>query len=187
MTIEKTKPSTIYCIPKNTDKNFLNADLVTQLRKERFDDKRILKNARLIVGCEIIDFENRFTGILDLAYKSFLLGMYYSTVSLTSLAAERLCYDLIENSEIRFGGRVLDSKQKEVLYRIPYSDILDFLYDMKVIDKKIKDNLFEINNKRHRYIHPTFKGDPMNDAVFTLNKLCETIDLILNLKRINRS
>lgn len=183
MTTEKTKPSTIYCIPKNTDKNFLNADVITQLRKEIFDDKRIIKNARLIVGCEIIDFENRFTGILDLAYKSFLLGMYYSTVSLTSLAAERLCYDLIENSEIRFGGRVLGSKQKEALYHIPYSDILDFLCDMKVIDKTTKDNLFKINNLRRRYIHPTFEGDPMNDAIFTLNKLCKTIDLILKSKK----
>jgi hypothetical protein len=112
LTTGKAKPS-IYCIPKYTDKYFLGTDLVSQLRKETFDDERIIKNARLIVGCEIIDFENRFTGILDLAYKSFLLGMYYSTVSLTSLAAERLCYDLIKNSEIRFGGRVPNSKQQE--------------------------------------------------------------------------
>ena len=109
--------------------------------------------------------------------------MYYFTVSLTSLAAERLCYDLIENSEITFGGRVLDSNQKEALYHIPYSDILGFLYDMGVIDKKTKGNLFEINNIRRRYIHPTFEGDPMKDAIFTLNQLCKTIDLILKSKK----
>ncbi|HET7284623.1 MAG TPA: hypothetical protein VFI70_08050 [Nitrososphaeraceae archaeon] len=38
--------------------------MVSQLRKETFDDVRIKKNAGLIVGCEIIDFENRFTGIV---------------------------------------------------------------------------------------------------------------------------
>jgi hypothetical protein len=54
---------------------------------------------------------------------------------------------------------------------------------MEVIDKKTKDNLFEINGIRRRYIHPPFEGDPMNDAIYTLNKLCKTIDLILKHKK----
>ena len=65
-------------------------------------------------------------------------------------------------------------------YPYPWSsDILIFLHEMKVIDKRTKDNLFDINNIRNRYIHPTFEGEPMHDAINTLNKLCQTIDLIL--------
>lgn len=147
--------------------------------REMFDEKKIITNAKLIVGCNIISFENRFTGILDLAYKSFLLDMYYSTVSLASLAAERICYDLIEYSEIQFGGQILESKQKKALYRIPYSDILNLLYGINIINERIKKNLFKINMIRNKYIHPTFDGEPMDDARNTLNLLCKTIDLIL--------
>jgi hypothetical protein len=97
--------------------------------------------------------------------------MYYSTVSLSSLAAERITYDMIEFSEISFGGRALDNNQKKSLYRIPYSEILNLLYDIKIINKEIKDNLYDINMTRNRYIHPTLEGEPEKDDLSTqLNK-----------------
>jgi hypothetical protein len=108
--------------------------------------------------------------------------MYYSTVSLSSLAAERITYDMIEFSEISFGGRVLDNNQKKSLYRIPYSEILNLLNDIKIISKEIKYNLHDINMTRNRYIHPTLEGEPEKDAMSTLNLLCKTIDLIIESK-----
>ena len=89
---------------------------------------------------------------------------------------------MIEFQEVRFGSKLVDSKQKRALYNIPYSSLSDFLYEMKEIDKQIKNNLFQINTIRNRYI-PTLEGVPENDAVHTLNLLCRTIDLIIKLKK----
>ena len=66
-----------------------------------------------------------------------------------------------------------------IVFLIPRYSI--FYTGWEIIDKKIKDNLFDINNVRNRYIHPTFEGEPKNDAIYTLNKLCKTIDLILKI------
>jgi len=176
---EKNKSSLIYCIPNPTDKKYLDDHFLTQLKNIISDDQKMIENSKLIVGCKIIAFENKFTEILDSAYKSFLLGMYYSTVTLTVPAAERMCYDLIAMSQIKYNERLLDNKQKESLYRIPYSEILKFLFSLDEFDKEIKDNLFKINETRHKYVHPQFSEDPFIDAKNTLNLLCKTIDLII--------
>ena len=75
--------------------------------------------------------------------------------------------------------RLLNDKQKESLYRIPYGEILKFLFSLDEFDKEIKDNLFKINDIRNKYVHPQFSGDPFKDAKDTLNLLCKTIDLII--------
>ncbi|MFL6360929.1 MAG: hypothetical protein ACJ72V_16530, partial [Nitrososphaeraceae archaeon] len=56
----------------------------------------VRKNAKLVNGCNIIEFENKFIPLLDEGYQSFLIGFYHSTISLCSIAMERLCYDLVE-------------------------------------------------------------------------------------------
>ena len=94
--------TSVYCIPNPTDRKYLDDNFIKQLNSITSDDEKIINNAKLIVGCKIIVFENKFTEILDFEYKSFLLGMYYSTVTLTVLAAERMCYDLISMSTIKY-------------------------------------------------------------------------------------
>lgn len=47
------------------------------------------------------------------ANKISQFGLYYSTVSLCSVAAERLCYDILETSMIKLGDTELDNKQKK--------------------------------------------------------------------------
>ena len=47
------------------------------------------------------------SALLDEAYKSFLLGLYFSTVSLCSITTERLCYDILEKSRIKINNKKL--------------------------------------------------------------------------------
>jgi hypothetical protein len=171
-----------YCIPKSDD-NYLPNQIIQNLIQISSNAKTITKNSELIIGCKVISFENKFTVILDSAYKSFLLGMYYATVTLTSLAAERMCYDFIENAKIEYREIELEQRQKDSLYRIPYSELLNFLLDLNEFDEQIKKNLFKINTIRNKYVHPNTVGNPFDDAKNTLNLLCETIDLIIKHKR----
>ena len=135
--------------------------------------------ANLINGCNIIRGEFKFVVLLDQAYKSFLLSLYYTTVSLSTMASERLCYDLIDKTEIKFNGITIDSKQKEFLYDVRFNKLIDFLAEFNFISKNAKNDIFQLAQYRNNYLHPTFNVDPQKDASFCLNKLLKIVDAVL--------
>jgi hypothetical protein len=113
---------------------------------------------------------------LDEAHKTFMLGLYHSTISLSTVATERLCYDILEKAIIKIDGRTLTDKQKKALFKIPYSTLIELLLSMRMITEQMKKDMSQINDIRQRYIHPILEGDLHNDAKQTLNLLCEIID-----------
>jgi hypothetical protein len=81
-----------------------------------------------VAGCSGIEFENKFVILLDEGYLSFLIGLYHSTVSICSIAMERLCYDLVENSRIQIDGQELAYEQKKSLFDIPFFKLVGLLF-----------------------------------------------------------
>ncbi len=94
-----------YFIPKQNEGIIKDVETYAEEKvKELYNNiDQVRKNARLVIGCGFIEFENKFAILLDEAYRSFLIGHYYSTVSICSIGMERLCYDLVENSVIKIG------------------------------------------------------------------------------------
>ncbi len=112
--------------------------------------------------------------------------MYYSTVSLCSIATERLCYDILERTTIKLDDTELDDKQKNMLFKISYVALVELLEGCDLITEKIAKDMKKINDVRQKYVHPLLVGNPYEDAKSSINRLCSIIDSYVSLKR-NRS
>ena len=123
------------------------------------------KNAKLVKGCNIIEFENKFIPILDEAYQSFLIGLYHS--------------------KIQFNGRELDYEQKKSLFEIPIMKLIDFLRKFRKINGQMQNDMQKLNSMRNKYVHPLLEGDLFEDATTSINILCKIIDAYVNLHSIN--
>ena len=113
---------------------------------------------------------------MDEAYKSFFIGLYHSTIALSSVASERLCYDILEKSVIKIGEKVVDNEQKKAFFRIPYAALIELLFNIGLITEQTKKDMNKINDIRQRYIHPILEGKLYEDAKQSLNLLCTIID-----------
>ena len=108
---------TVYTIPKLDEGYLENRNIYAKkIIEDLYKSAPILANASVVNGFGIIESDYKFIKLLDEAYKCFLLGLYHSTVSLCSVATERLCYDILEKSKIYFEDRELDNKQKKVFF-----------------------------------------------------------------------
>jgi hypothetical protein len=178
---------TSYVIPKQNegDVHAIETYAEDKVKKLCNNVESVRKNAKLVKGCNIIEFENKFIPILDEAYQSFLIGLYHSTISLCSIAMERLCYDLVENSQIQFNGRELSYEQKKSLFEIPFMKLVDFLRKIGKINGQMQNDMQKLNSMRNKYVHPVLEGDLFEDAVISINTLCGIIDAYVRLHAIN--
>ena len=172
--------SDAYAIPKQGEGHLTDPEhYALNLIKDLYSESRIKENAKVINGCDLVAFNNNFVFLLDQAYKSFLMGMNYSAVSLCGMAIERLCYDFIWFSEITFEGKPLTDQQRAFLNNISMMKLIDFIHSLEYINEDVRSRMIQINNRRNKYVHPTLeKIDPFEDAKFCINNLCCIIDFI---------
>src|SRR5207244_3443544 len=123
----------------------------------------VQENASTVIGIGIIESDSKFIRLLDEAYTCFLLGLYYSTVSLCSVATERLCYDILETSKINLDDTELDNKQKKAFFKIPYTALVELLNECGLITEQIAKNMKKMNDIRQKYVHPLLEGDSKED------------------------
>jgi hypothetical protein len=101
------------------------------------DDKTQIYSRSDIKGVGMVYVEGiKFADLLAEAIHAYMLGMYNSAISLSCIAAERLCYDFIAISNITLNSKELDNKTKAYLYKIPFTGLVEFLADLNIIDKK---------------------------------------------------
>jgi hypothetical protein len=109
--------------------------------------------------------------------------MYYSTVSLCSVATERLCYDILESSKITLDDTELDNDQKKAFFKIPYTALVELLNGCDLITDQIAKDMKKTNDLRQKYVHPLLEGDSAQDAKVSINRLCCIIDSYVSFKR----
>lgn len=175
---------TIYTIPK-LDKGYLEnrETYAKKIIEDVYKLAPIQTNASVVNGFDIIQTDYKFIKLLDEAYKCFLLGLYHSTVSLCSVATERLCYDILEKSKINFDDAELDNKQKKAFFKIPYTTLIELLRSCGLITEQIAKEMITTNNLRQTYVHPLLEGNPYRDAKDSLNRLCDIIDSYFKMKK----
>lgn len=180
---------TTYLIPNPNEPNEIAyKKFILDNFNQKFDDTIVIKRAEQVKGCKIIYHNGKFITLLDQAYRSYLLGMNYSTVCLCSLANERLIYDLMDGAIININNKVLNPIHKEALYDLRFSGLLQLCMDCDLITKQIFDWMIWINGLRNRYVHPSFKEtsgtrkgiSPEKDAIDSLNKLIKIINKVFN-------
>jgi len=130
-----------------------------------------------------VEIDYKFIKLFDEAYKCFLLGLYYSTVSLCSIATEILCYDILESSKINLDDTELDNDQKKAFFKIPYTALVELLNECDLISDQIAKDMKKINDLRQKYVHPLLEGDSYKDSKHSINLLCSIIDSYVSLKR----
>jgi len=120
----------------------------------------------------------KFVQLIHEVIQLYTNGLFYSTVALCGITAERLCYDLIENSKISINGQILSSSQKESLYRLNQVVLVDMLFRWGLIKEETRGKLDEIRKIRNRYAHPSELSaqEPQKDSIKMLDLLCQVIN-----------
>ena|GEM_PF-1992671 len=174
-----------YAIPKQNEGYVKKPEDYAEERVKEICDniERVRKNAKLVNGCNGIEFENKFVILLHEGYLSFLIGLYHSTVSLCSVAMERLCYDLVENSKIQIDCQELAYEQKKSLFDIPFFKLMGFLRKTGQITGQMQEHMQKLNSLRNKYVHPLLEGVPFEDANESINLLCKIIDCFVQKEK----
>jgi hypothetical protein len=141
----------------------------------------IYERRKEIDGVGIVYAEGKMWELLQEAKNTYMLGHYYSTIALSGMAAERLCYDYIEFSQIQINGTTLNDKAKQELINLPHRHLINFLYEYGIIDVKSKSILHKIANKRNEHVHPKMSSDQKKDAIEALNSLCKVAGSLLSM------
>ncbi len=115
--------------------------------------------------------------LLNEAKRSYTLGLYYSTVSMVGITAERYTIEISENVDNQI-VRALRKGGKNQF------DRLRILKTFNIIDKEIFENLDCIRDIRNRYTHPSSISNPEKDSIEVLNKMIEVVNIEFNKKYI---
>jgi hypothetical protein len=150
-----------------------------RLFQDNYDD--IYKRRKEIEGVGIVYAEGKMWGLLQEAMHSYLLGHYYGTIALSGMAAERICFDYIELSEIQINGKILSDEAKQELFHLPLSHLIIFLHECGILDKKSRGALHQISDIRNRIVHPKMSSDPQKDAIEVFNLLCNAVENLLSI------
>jgi hypothetical protein len=81
-------------------------------------------------------------------------GLYYSAVVLAGVLCERICYDVLSNLDLRVNQAKLILKQTAWLFKLNLTDVVNLLYEWKLIKDETKKKMHEIKDTRNRYVHP---------------------------------
>jgi len=120
----------------------------------------------------------KFVQLIHEVFQLYTNGLFYSTVALCGITAERLCYDIIEDSKITINETTLSSSQKETLHRLNQAVLIDTLFEWGLVKKETKKKLHKIRKIRNKYIHPSefSKQESKKDALKILGLLCQVIN-----------
>jgi hypothetical protein len=94
-----------------------------------------------IRGFDIIMADGKVPALLKEAVDSYTLGNFFATIALCGMTAERLYYDFIDFVDIRIGEKLLNNEQKQALYKLPYSSLVDFFWKIGSFNDRTKGNV----------------------------------------------
>lgn len=107
----------------------------------------------------------------------YINGQFYSTVVLSGVLSERICYDILSKQEIilKEKGR-LSEEQVCSLYKMNLHDIIELLTKWNLIKNSTRSEMIKINNKRNMYVHPS--------KTQTLNSVKDSKEMIDRISKI---
>lgn len=137
-------------------------------------DEKVLRFLEL-GGVWYLDYEH-FRLYYELM-QLYVNGLFYSTVVLSGVLSERICYDILSKQDIILKGKErLTEEQVRSLYKMNLHDIIELLAKWKLIRKSTRIEMIKINNKRNMYVHPS--------KTQTLNPLKDSKEMIKRISQI---
>jgi len=81
--------------------------------------------------------------------------LFYSTVVLSGVLCERICFDILLRKKISVDGSSLSNEQIASIFDMNLSRLFKLLLGWGLIKKETHDEMNRINDKRNEYVHPT--------------------------------
>ena len=108
----------------------------------------------------------------------YINGLFYSTVVLSGVLSERICYDILAQQKLVLEKKPLTEDQISCLYKMNLYDIIQLLSKWKLIKDETRREMIEINNKRNIYVHPskTVALEPEKDSKEIIKRISKVLE-----------
>jgi hypothetical protein len=138
---------------------------VTQSLMRSFTRDLQLKAARFLEMPRIgpLPLLQKFMQLVPEVIMLYTNGYYYSAVASCGVAAERVCYDILETADMEMDNKPLTSRQKSQICRMNFSQFVNLLLVWGLIKKETAKLLEKLRLCRNRYIHPSFENTNAKD------------------------
>lgn len=159
-------------------------DMIRTFLEKSFNDDIDFKVKRFleIPGADYIPADTEYFKLYSELMQLYTNGMYYSTVVLSGVLCERICYDILLKSKININGKPLSPEQISCLFEMNLSYLLPLLSNWGLINQKSEKLMWKINQKRNEYVHPKKgKTNMQNDALEIIKKVT---DILMNELRL---
>lgn len=153
---------------------------VTQMLKSSFTRDLELKAKRFLELPRIgpLPLLQKFMQLVPEVMMLYTSGYYYSAIASCGVAAERVCYDVIETADIEVDGRALAFRQKSRLHRVQLSQLVTLLSAWGLVKKDTAKLLEKIRVCRNRYVHPSLENiDARSDSLKMITWLFRVVEL----------
>lgn len=162
-------------IDRRKDEVKMLINKITASENEMYDRRKKIE------GFDIIFADGKTPILIEEAIDSYILGHFHATVALSAMAAERFLYDFVDFVTIKIQDKTLNDNQKQYLYKLSSRNLIDFFCEIGTINDKSKSMLHEILNTRSQWVHPQKTENSSNDAIETLNLLCNVLEERLSI------
>jgi hypothetical protein len=105
----------------------------------------------------------------------YVNGLYYSTIVLSGVLCERICYDILLKKKMSLEDKPLSEEQVACLFEMFLAPLFKLLLKWGLIEKETHDEMFVINEKRNEYVHPK-KSHP--------NAQADALDMLRRITKI---
>ena len=108
----------------------------------------------------------------------YINGFYYSTIVLSGVLCERICYDVLSKKKISVEARSLSLEQIACLFEMFLRPMFELLYEWDLIKKGTRNEMHLINDKRNEYVHPKkskSKAQKQKDAFETIKRITKIL------------
>lgn len=106
----------------------------------------------------------------------YINGMYYSTIVLSGVLCERICYDILLKKKMSVENRPLSEEQIACLFEMNLAYLFKLLYEWGLIKEETQKEMWAINQKRNEYVHPK-KSQPnaQKDALQMIERITKIL------------
>jgi len=106
----------------------------------------------------------------------YINGLYYSTIVLSGVLCERICYDILSRKKINVEDKPLSPEQITCLFEMFLRPMFELLYEWNLIKKETRKEMHKINDKRNEYVHPKkSKPNAKKDALEMIKRITKIL------------
>lgn len=165
-TLKKTKQAKAI---EKTVETFLSRSFNSDLEDKR---KRFLE----IPSVGFIPINKEYFKLYYELTQLYVNGLYYSTIVLSGVLCERICYDILSKKKMSLEDKPLSQEQIACLFEMYLSSLFKLLHKWGLIKKETQEEMWRINDKRNEYVHPKkSKPNAKKDALEMINRITKIL------------